>query len=66
MLALRLSEGLTEKRYKNRFGENIPEVYKNNAAKFAKHGFLEINSDGIRLMPKGFLVSNYIISEILG
>ena len=66
MLALRLSEGLTEKRYKNRFGESIPEVYKNNAAKFSKLGFLEINSDGIRLMPKGFLVSNYIISEILG
>ena len=46
--------------------ESIPEVYKNNAAKFSKLGFLEINSDGIRLMPKGFLVSNYIISEILG
>ena len=66
MLALRLSEGLTEKRYKNRFGESIPEVYKNNATKFVKHGFLEINSNGIRLMPKGFLISNYIISEILG
>lgn len=66
MLALRLSEGLTEERYKNRFDESIPEIYRRNAEKFAKHGFVEIDADGIRLMPKGFLVSNYIISEIIG
>jgi len=66
MLALRLSEGLQEKRFQERFGKSIPEIYRKNAVRFAKHGFLAIDSDGIRLTPKGFLLSNYIISEILG
>ena len=66
MLALRLTEGLTEERFQKRFGERIPEIYRKNAERFEKYGFLASDERGIRLMPKGFLLSNYIISEILG
>ena len=66
MLALRLTEGLTEERFQKRFREKIPEVYRQNAEKFVKHGFLQLDENGIRLTSKGFLLSNYIISEILG
>ena len=66
MLALRLTEGLTEERFQKRFGKKIPEIYRQNAEKFAKYGFLVLDENGIRLTPKGFLISNCIISEILG
>ena len=66
MLALRLTEGLTEERFQKRFGKKIPEIYRRNAEKFAKYGFLSLDENGIRLTPKGFLISNCIISEILG
>ena len=65
MLALRLTEGLTEERFHARFGKGIPDIYRKNAEKFVGYGFLEIDEKGIRLTPKGFLISNYIISEIL-
>ncbi len=65
MLALRLTEGLTEDRFYARFGKCVPDRYRRNAEKFSKHAFLEIDKNSIRLTPKGFLISNYIISEIL-
>jgi oxygen-independent coproporphyrinogen-3 oxidase len=66
MLALRLSEGLRNDLFKLRFGMDIPERYILNAKRFEKMGLLYIDEAGVRLTPQGFLVSNYIISEILG
>lgn len=66
MLALRLSEGLRNDLFKQRFGINIPEDYIYNAKKFEKMGLLYADKNCIRLTPNGFLLSNYIISEILG
>ena len=66
MLALRLSEGLRNDLFKLRFGMDIPERYILNAKRFEKMGLLYIDEAGVILTPQGFLVSNYIISEILG
>lgn len=65
MLRLRLCDGLTEDRVKNRFGFEIPEKIRKNAEKFAADGYLVSDKKGIRLTPKGFLISNTIISELL-
>lgn len=65
MLALRLSEGLKGDRYKERFGEGLPESIFLKAEKFRKAGLLNIDGDTIRLTPKGFLLSNMIIGELL-
>lgn len=65
MLSLRTSEGLTNQKFKNKIGKDIPEIYFNRAKKFQKYGFLECDNNSIRLTEKGFLVSNSIISEIL-
>lgn len=66
MLRLRLREGLNNHKYKKIFGENIPYRYYERAKKFEKLGLVRLCSDGIRLTTAGFLVSNSIISEIIG
>lgn len=65
MLSLRTFDGLTNQKFKNKIGKVIPKVYFEKAKKFQEHGFLQCNTDSIRLTEKGFLVSNAIISEIL-
>lgn len=65
MLALRLSEGLTEKRVQSRFGFSIPEEMREKSEKFVKNGMLLSDTDGIRLTKQGFLLSNTIIAELI-
>ncbi len=65
MLALRLSEGLQNKKYKERFGKDIDRSIFKNAGIFANQGLLTVSEDGISLNEKGFLVSNMIISQLI-
>ncbi|MFQ9847091.1 MAG: hypothetical protein ACLRXC_09500 [[Clostridium] leptum] len=65
MLRLRLSEGLTEAGYQQRFQTPIPEKYRKNALRFQAPGLTLVDSQGIRLTRRGFLVSNQLIGEIL-
>lgn len=65
MLGLRLSEGITNGRFRLRFGYDIPEKYISRAKRFADLGLVKIFSDGFALTEKGFMVSNSLIAEIL-
>lgn len=65
MLRLRLSEGLTECGTRERFGFGLPEEMRKAANKYAASGYLISDENGIRLTPKGFLISNTIISDLL-
>ncbi len=65
MLRLRLRDGLDGALYFQRFQAEIPQIYYKNAARFSSAGFCECGPHGIRLTQSGFLVSNYLISEIL-
>ena len=65
MLRLRLNEGLIYKKFKEKFGYSISETYISKAKKYSNTGFLVLNKSGIRLTPRGFLVSNKIISDII-
>lgn len=65
MLALRLCEGLSEKKVQTRFGHGIPQEMRLRAAPLASHGLLHMDTDGIRLTRTGFLVSNAVLAELL-
>lgn len=65
MLGLRLSEGITNERYLQKFGKTIPEKYLRNAQRFEKSGLVRISDSGFALTEKGFMVSNSLITEIL-
>ena len=65
MLTLRTKWGIKNSEYKKYFGCDIPKKYFEKVKKFERFGLANINEDGINLTEKGFLLSNYIISEII-
>ena len=65
MLALRLSEGLQNEKYRMRFGKNIDERLIKKARDLEKEGLVTVTDNGISLTVKGFLVSNSVISYLL-
>ncbi len=65
MLGLRLSEGITNERFRIRFGYDIPEKYIRRAERFEPVGLTKILNNGFALTERGFMVSNPLIAEIL-
>ncbi len=65
MLRLRLSCGINNKEYIERFGHKIPNEYFSRAKKLINTGYVKIDNGSISLTTDGFIVSNLIISEIL-
>ncbi len=65
MLRLRLTEGLQNDKMRARFGFDIPHEMLERAGKFEKNGMAKITENSISLTPKGFLVSNAIIADLL-
>lgn len=64
MLRLRLSEGIIFSAFEKRYNKPFPENIASKAEKFRKAGLLTVDSEGIRLNEKGFLLSNTIIAEL--
>lgn len=65
MMALRLCEGLQNKRFVQRFGKPIPQKYFDRAKRFQAAGLTQTGEDFICLTRKGFLVSNALFAELL-
>ncbi len=65
MLSLRLSKGLDFALYEKRYGKALAQSIIEKAEKFRKAGLLTVDSTGIRLNEKGFLLSNTIIAELI-
>ena len=65
MLALRLTEGLTEKGTQTRFGHPIPASVRARAARFTGEGLLVSDVTGVRMTRRGFLLSNALLAELL-
>lgn len=64
MLKLRTSDGIDESVYARRFGEQF-ERYADRIKKYIPSGHAECGGGIYRLTPKGFFVSNTIISDVL-
>ena len=65
MLRLRLSDGLKDEDYLARYGVHLPEKILDTAAKLATKGLVICGDGGIRLTKNGFLLSNYVISQLI-
>ena len=65
MLALRLTEGLTDECCLKRFGRPVPQRMKAAARRYEPAGLTVCGEDGFHFTPKGFLVSNTLTAEIL-
>ena len=66
MLRLRLAEGLKGADTQRLFGHSIPQDMIRRARALEKHSLTICTDDSIRLTRQGFLLSNAVISEILG
>ena len=65
LLRLRLSEGLSAADFSARFGTSLPAQWIKEASALPK-ALVEADDTGIRLTREGFLLSNTIISRIIG
>lgn len=65
MLALRLTDGLTDEKWRKKFGEPLPQVYIERAKLYEKAGLVQMKENGFGFTPKGFLVSNQLILSIM-
>lgn len=65
MLSLRLKRGLDFDEYLKRYGKPIPDRLIKTAEKYIKLNLMEQSDNRLSLTPKGFLVSNTIISELI-
>ncbi len=65
LLRLRLTEGLSERAFAARFGAGIPTEWRRRAAGLPP-SLVTCDADGIRLTREGFLLSNALISQIIG
>ncbi len=65
MLRLRLSDGIIFEDFRTRFDEDFPAEIIKKADSFVKDGLLILTDNSISLTPDGFLISNYIINELI-
>ena len=65
MLGFRLRTGIDVTEYKERFGEDFEKKYGDRIKPFIEKEYIMQNKNGYRLSRRGFMISNYILSEIL-
>ena len=65
MLRMRLADGISLSELGTRFGEEAACRIRTSLEKYMPGGFVRATADGFAFTPKGFLVSNTILSEIL-
>lgn len=64
-LGLRLTEGVSFGRFRERFGQGMKNIYGGQIEELGKEGLLEEDERGIRLTKKGVDVSNYVFEKFL-
>ncbi len=65
MLNLRLTKGINFKDFEKRFSKKFNSNIINKARTYEKNGFISFTESGMHLTKKGFLVSNYIIADLI-
>lgn len=65
MLSLRLKSGLNFSEFEEKFGYTLPSYIIKKAKEYEKYGYTNVTDKSISFTPKGFLVSNSIISELI-
>lgn len=64
-LGLRLTEGVSFARFRERFGKEMQEVYGGQMKELKQEGLLEEDAEGIRLTRRGIDVSNVAFEKFL-
>lgn len=65
MMGLRLIGGVSEARFRARFGVGMAEVFGAELARLAAQGLIEWDGQTARLTPRGRLLGNWVFSEFV-
>ncbi len=65
MMGLRTQKGVSEQEFKNRFGMEINNIFKNETEKFIKLGLMNYDGSYYSLSDRGFDISNSIMCEFI-
>ena len=65
LLSLRLKSGLVFSYFEQRYGHAFPQDKLLKASGYVRQGWMELDNDHLCFTPKGFLLSNAIISELI-
>jgi len=65
MLRMRLSRGVELLDFAERFGKDFDELYRDKLLKYERGGYVKREHGSVSFTDKGFLVSNFILSDIL-
>lgn len=65
LLGLRKIEGVSIKKFKNKFGENPIFIFRNELNKLSKEKLIQINEDKIKLTNKGLDLANLVWEEFV-
>jgi oxygen-independent coproporphyrinogen-3 oxidase len=66
MMGMRLNEGVTHKRFVERFGAGIDIVFPKELERLLKLGLIELNDTGVLLSERGRLLGNEVFAEFIG
>ena len=65
MLKMRLIEGISLEEYKKVFGSNAVKDFERKIAKYINCGYIDNSADKVAFTPKGMLISNAILGDLL-
>lgn len=65
MMGLRLSEGVSKKRFDDLFGEDIFQIFSSAIDSAQKRGWIQVENDVLKLTQEGFLFNNEMVQEFL-
>lgn len=66
IMGLRLTEeGIHRETFRQRFGTDLVDLHRDTLGKYQGYGLLEIDSERVRITPKGRLLSNTIFRELV-
>ncbi len=65
ILGLRMTKGVSETSFREKFNENLSDIYGKSIEKLVREGLLERSDDYIRLTDFGLDVSNIVFEEFL-
>ncbi len=65
MLGLRLIEGVSYRRFRQRFGCDLREIYATELDALARYGLIIIGTEWVRLTERGYLLGNEVFARFL-
>lgn len=65
MMGLRLLEGVSFQRFRERFGRELLEVYPKEVEALEREGLLSVSAEGVRLTRRGLLLANRVFAAFL-